>query len=550
MSIRWDPVLVRELARELDGELGGDRLRALRLDGASRDLVLLFRSRSLLWRLHPDRGWLRFGDALEPARADLRIRARVRGVTAPPDERLLSLELLPERGGANRLDLVVELIGNRWNAIVTEGPERVIRHVLVRREGRRPLLVGRRYGAPDPTWRLGADSELDAGKWLAALRDVSPQERERALVRTIAWTSPLNAATILGASGAGLDEGALLGAFERWKAIAGGTTGRPVLIEDANGRQPYPMDLTGVTQRPVESLLAAFAACADDARAAGDAPVALALGPDLTARLEEAVRQHERRVSRLRGELAGAEDAGLLRRIGDLILARYAEVGSGRDAVTLTDFDGAEIRVELDPALRPNENADRYYERAGRAERARERLPVLIEAAERTLARLEGLRSRALAGDADADEVRAALPERGEPETGGATAGLPYRSFRSSGGLEIRVGRGARHNDDLTFRHSAPGDVWLHARHTAGAHVVLRWPGDGAPPARDLREAATLAALHSKARTSGSVPVDWTYRKHVRKPRGASPGSVVPDRVSTLFVEPDEGLIERLAEGE
>lgn len=138
---------------------------------------------------------------------------------------------------------------------------------------------------------------------------------------------------------------------------------------------------------------------------------------------------------------------------------------------------------------------------------------------------------------------------RGTPKTR-MEAAPPYRVYRSSGGLEIRVGRGARHNDDLTFRHSSPNDIWLHAQHTAGAHVILRWPGPGNPPARDLEEAGTLAALHSKARTSGSVPVVWTLRKYVRKPRGAAPGSVLPDRVRTVFVRPDESLLNSLAEPE
>jgi predicted ribosome quality control (RQC) complex YloA/Tae2 family protein len=92
--------------------------------------------------------------------------------------------------------------------------------------------------------------------------------------------------------------------------------------------------------------------------------------------------------------------------------------------------------------------------------------------------------------------------------------------------------------------------VWLHARHTAGAHVILRWNGSGNPPARDLEEAAILAALHSKARTSGSAPVDWTLRKYVRKPRGAAPGSVAPDRVRTVFVEPDERALETLVDSD
>ncbi|HUE96157.1 MAG TPA: NFACT RNA binding domain-containing protein, partial [Longimicrobiaceae bacterium] len=124
---------------------------------------------------------------------------------------------------------------------------------------------------------------------------------------------------------------------------------------------------------------------------------------------------------------------------------------------------------------------------------------------------------------------------------------LPYRLFRTSGGLEVRVGRGAKENDRLTFGESSPNDVWLHARSVPGSHVILRWPDpEGAPPARDLAEAATLAALFSRARTSGTVAVDWTRRKHVRKPRGAPPGVVIPQRVKTIFVEPDEAVAARM----
>ena len=156
----------------------------------------------------------------------------------------------------------------------------------------------------------------------------------------------------------------------------------------------------------------------------------------------------------------------------------------------------------------------------------------------------------ARSGSLSAERIGALLgpPEaRGPGDGGGPMPSLPYRRFVSSGGLEIRVGRGAKHNDDLTFRHSRPMDVWLHARSVGGAHVVLRWDSKDRPPARDLEEAAVLAALHSKARTSGSVPVDWTRRKWVRKPRGAKSGSVTMDRAETVFVEPDPSVLERLA---
>ncbi|MDQ2932572.1 MAG: NFACT RNA binding domain-containing protein, partial [Gemmatimonadota bacterium] len=122
----------------------------------------------------------------------------------------------------------------------------------------------------------------------------------------------------------------------------------------------------------------------------------------------------------------------------------------------------------------------------------------------------------------------------------------PFRTYRSSGGLDIWVGRGAKSNDILTFHESSPRDVWLHARDSAGAHVVLRWTRDDPPPARDLEEAAVLAAWHSKSRGSALVPVDWTRRKYVRKAKGGAPGLVLVQRSETIFVAPDERVERRL----
>src|SRR5690606_21762503 len=149
-----------------------------------------------------------------------------------------------------------------------------------------------------------------------------------------------------------------------------------------------------------------------------------------------------------------------------------------------------------------------------------------------------------------AAEVEAALGPAapGGGRRGGEARRLPpYRRYRTSGGLEVRVGRNNRANDELTFHHSSPNDVWLHAREASGAHAILRWPDPNSnPPARDRSEAAVLAALHSRARTSGTVAVDWTRRRYVRKPRKAPPGLVVPERVRTLFVVPDPAAEERL----
>jgi predicted ribosome quality control (RQC) complex YloA/Tae2 family protein len=302
----------------------------------------------------------------------------------------------------------------------------------------------------------------------------------------------------------------------------------------------------------MESLLEAFRLQAAEASPGRNEAAAAILPPELLAGLEQAADAALRRRTSLEVEYSGLEDPRELRARADLLLARFAVVPPGSARVALEGFAGEPTAIDLDPGLSVQENATALYERARRSERAAERLPALIAEAEANAASFQSLLDRACAGHASVDEIREALPpgralRRGRGDT--ATL-LPYRRYRSSGGLEIRVGRGARHNDDLTFHHSAPGDAWMHAREASGAHVVLRWGKPGNPPARDLEEAAVLAALNSKARTSEIVPVDWTFRKHVRKPRGARPGTVVIERAKTLFVEPDPEVEKRLAGSE
>jgi hypothetical protein len=567
MPIRWDALLARHVALELHAALAGAWLCAVRLDRAARDLVLLFRDRALLWRLHPRRGWLRLLPPVPPAPEDLPSRARLLAVTALPDERVVRMQLAPVGRGRGLLFLIVELLTNQWNALVAEGDPALVRHVLWQRAGGRAHRVGAPYQPPVPRGRRGVAEDVTLEEWQNALGGLPEDERRAALLGTFAWTSSLNAQAILPTEAEKPGPEGLALAHARWRRLARGEAlAEPVVLETGTGLHPYPFPLPGTPHRRAPSLLAAFELAAEAEERAEDIQVAGAAGgagtgplhtssavlpsvsPSLLAQLETATHRAARRRRRLERELASLEDPAALRLVGDLILARYGEIPSGAASARLLGFDGEPVDVALDPSRPPHANAARYYARAVKAERAHARLPRVLEEALDEERRLSSLLAAARAGDPVEDHLRQALGPR--PPTGrglGARTSLPYRVFRSSGGLEIRVGRGARYNDELTFRHSAPGDVWLHARHAAGAHVVLRWSGEGRPPARDLEEAATLAALHSKARTSATVPVDWTFRKYVRKPRRSPPGRVAAERVETLFVRPDASLLERLA---
>lgn len=537
----WDAPLVAATAAALEGRLEGARLRAVHLEYDALRLRLYFREATVVFLLHPDEVGLRVLEADDPPPDARPLAARLLGVRAPADDRTLTFALQRVRGSPATAAVVVELLGNQGNAFVTEGQEATIRHLLREREGARTLAVGRPYLPLPAAPREGAEDGVEPERWRAVLEAAPPGRRRGVLLSTFAWTSAINAPALLAQEEDGLEDG-----YTLWRHLRDVARGRApvqaVVLDGRHGPQPYPMPLPGYSSRPADHLLDAFAQAARMGPAAGEVLLPRALMEGLQRQVDRA----RGRVGSLEEERDRLPDPTALRGLGDLLLARFDEVRQGATEVTLAGFDGAPVTVALDPALTPDANARVYYDRAARAERAAAQLPDLIATARERWQELEALMERARAGQVDADELRHALPDQGRGGAADEGPTLPYRVYRSSGGLEIRVGRGARRNDDLTFHHSSPDDVWLHARHAAGAHVILRWQGEGNPPARDLAEAAVLAALASRARTSGSVPVDWTRRKYVRKPRKAPPGAVLPDRVETLFVEPDPAVEERL----
>lgn len=546
MAIKWDPVLTRGVAGELSEVLSGQRMRAALFDYAGGALRLYFRDSTLDALLRDPGPTLLLGDPVDPPPEARPFPCQVSEVTALPDERILSLAARRIRGKRIRTEVIVELAANRPNALLAEGDDRIIRHVLMdRARGGRSLRVGYPYEPPDPSGRLGLETPVARAEWLELLLSVPPQERERVLLSRFAYTSRITAAALLGRAaqedGTGTED-ALSRGYDLWSAFLGSTAASPCVLRATWGAQPYVMALPGYDSERAASLLEALGEIAGE-RAEGSLPAVL------VSRLRDEAKRASRAAGSLNRRLENTPDPVEARALGDLILARIHEVPRGADSVELEGFDGTGVAVELDPRQTPSDNAARYYSEAAKAERALERLPGLVAEARARADRFEALLARVRADDVTSDEVRDALPQvlettRRAPKV----TALPYRPYRSSGGLEIRVGRGAKFNDDLTFHHSRPSDIWLHARHTAGAHVILRWDSDDNPPARDLEEAAILAALYSKARTSASVPVDWTRRKHVRKPRKAPRGTVSIDRVGTVFVDPDPAVEERLAQ--
>lgn len=104
---------------------------------------------------------------------------------------------------------------------------------------------------------------------------------------------------------------------------------------------------------------------------------------------------------------------------------------------------------------------------------------------------------------------------------------LPYRRYYASDNTEIRVGKKAEDNDNLSCspEHRDGADWWMHASGCPGSHVVIRCH-DQDLNEEVIQDAAALAARQSKCNGS-IIKVSLTRCRDVKKPPGAKAGLVM-----------------------
>lgn len=247
-------------------------------------------------------------------------------------------------------------------------------------------------------------------------------------------------------------------------------------------------------------------------------------------------------------ELLESEKADDYRVKGELLTSYIYMVQKGMEEVELDNFydNNSKIRVNLNKNLTPSENAQKYFKKYNKMKNASEEISKQIKI---NLEESEYLENSLLAiencdNDKDLKEIREELIREGyiksyrmpkkdiKPNT-------QYLKYMSSGGNLIMVGKNNKQNDYLTLRLADNEDLWFHTKNIPGSHVVLKCAGKKVLD-EEILEAATLAAYYSKAKMSANVPVDYTIKKHVKKPSGAKPGMVIYETNKTAYVTPSD----------
>lgn len=276
-------------------------------------------------------------------------------------------------------------------------------------------------------------------------------------------------------------------------------------------------------------------------------------------RISQALRSSRKRLegklAKLNKLLAEAEDATRYKQWAELLTVNIGKIKRGMTTVTvvnLYDADQPEIAVPLQADLSPSANISRLFKKYRKLTDGIKESRSQVSDIERELETID--KYKLALGDADdlTDLLKLErvlvkqniLKKRKKPSSSHRIEPKSKptpRTFVTSAGETILVGRNNRENEYVTFVAARKHDIWFHSQQAPGSHVILKLVEKGKQPSHEsIIEVAQAAAYFSQARTSSKVPVIYTEVRYLQKIKGGPPGKVRYNRVKSIMVEPKQ----------
>jgi predicted ribosome quality control (RQC) complex YloA/Tae2 family protein len=224
--------------------------------------------------------------------------------------------------------------------------------------------------------------------------------------------------------------------------------------------------------------------------------------------------------------------------IGDIIMANLHQIPKNATQVILEDFySNAPITIKIPVNNTPQKLAENYYRKSKNQALETNMLITNIEKKEADLTRL-----KMQLQDIDRIDNYKELQKYADANIKTVSDNIelisnPYFEHFIEG-FRVLVGKNAKGNDELLRSYTSKNDLWLHARNSAGSHVIIKEIKSKPFTQIIIEKAAQLAAFYSKSKNDTLCPVIYTPRKYVRKAKHLAPGQVLVEKEKVVLVAP------------
>lgn len=570
-----DGIFTYKLKNEITEVLEGTRIDKIH-QPSKEELVLLFRksglSKRMLICIRPSSPRIHFTETgsenpAEPPMFCMLMRkhlsgARFIGVEDDGFERVVTLKFscLNEMGDSVTFSLITELIGKQTNLILVGNDGRIV-DSLRRSDiesATRLIQPGAVYKYPEKQAKINPFSADESE--ITQLICKESQPLNKAILSVLDGVSPLVSREIAvksgidtdkNASGLNTDETEMLKKGIIWfkEALK---ADNPVALVDKNGI-PFEFSYLDITQYGSSAQVkryGSYSELLDSVFAERDLKERIkSFASDLVKLLTNLRNRAEKKINIRENEKKRCAEGDTFRIFGELLKSVPNGETRGLPYVEVMNYYDPEfktVKIPLDTSLSVTQNAQRYFKEYKKCCNAAAVLDELIAESRDELNYIESVIDELTrAGSlADLKDIRNELVSAGYLRMNAndrrktvAVTSKPIETV-SPDGFRVFVGRNNRQNDELTLRIADKNDVWFHTKNIPGSHVIVCSEGKELPESTVIF-AATLAATHSKASESSSVPVDYTPVKFVKKPAGAKPGMVIYKTNRTVYVTPE-----------
>lgn len=475
--------------------------------------------------------------------------ASITEVTAHDGERILmfALKARNELGYEEKKTLICEIMGKYANIILTNADGKIsecIKHISPASSEKRPVLPGLTYSFPPPQNKINI---FDGSALKSVLSSFDGGNAGGYILANAAGLAPATVNAITAAALGGLffneltteQTEKLADAFNQTRILK---NAKPCVRKESGVKSDFwikPFEQDGKYEffnSLNEAMDAHFFALDRDRRLSEKARI-----PKTT--VKNAIARTEKKLKLFRERKAEASDAETDRLNGELITANIYRLKQGMSSFEAENYyeePPQKITVKLDSSKSPQYNAQAYFKKYAKKKKT---LSIVEEQIAEAVADLEYFNSiydSFSFTDAEGlEEITAELYAANllhEPKGKRKKEKLLSGGEIVFEGCTIRWGKTNYQNDRLT-KAARASDTWLHTQKIHGSHVIVS--GENVSE-RVLVRAAQIAAYYSKARLGENVPVDYTLKKYVSKPKGSPPGKVVYTDYKTLFVTPQD----------
>ncbi len=475
-------------------------------------------------------------------------------------ERSLSFvfESVNELGDIVRLTLVIEIMGKHSNIILVDEEGKIVdalKRVDAEMSSERLIFPGLLYRQPPKQDKFNI-LETDTATLVKEIKSKNAM-LNKALMATVQGISPIVSREIehICSRGNGVstmdmtnyDDDRLVRTIDYLRDVISKTEGRPYIVESNK-----PMDFSfleikqyGESMRVREE--ASFSELLDRYYEERDRTERMRVkSADILKILSNRSQRLERKMNLQKMELLNCDKKEEIRIKADLVNSSLHLIKAGNivlRTINYYDPDMKEIEIKLNPAISGAANAQKLYKDYAKAKTAEVKLKEQIEIAEKEIDYVDTIfySLTEAKNEEELSEIRTELEEQGyvraKKKAGfnKKTKLLQPIEFMTSEGYKVLVGRNNKQNDKLTLKDANRNDIWFHTKDIPGSHTVLVLEGNE-PTNKAIEEAAEIAAMHSKAKSSSLVPVDYTKVRYVSKPTGSKPGMVIYVNQKTAYI--------------